>query len=188
MATRYASLSRCSELSERAVIAALISSEECASLLAHIAAMPSPRAASRALIGLVARLATPACTWLEGELVVELFEEEGGTKVRVMSDFGAGFRERVLPTALLAQPLAEVIDAVSRYGERAGMLRMERVSARCVLLLATGTTETSGDESPPASARFDISETSLALASGPAATPEDVDAGWDSVFGQSQSA
>jgi len=26
------------------------------------------------------------------------------------------------------------------------------------------------------------------LASGPAATPEDVDAGWDSVFGQSQSA
>jgi hypothetical protein len=171
MATRYASPARCSELPERDLIAALISRDECALLLARIAAMPSPRATARALFGLLARLATPACTWLEGELAVELFEEEGGTKVRVLSESG-GFRERVLPIAILAQPLAELTASIANRGELAGLLRIEHVSARCVLLLAS-------EENAPQSADFDISETSLAWATGPASTPEDVDAGWD---------
>lgn len=172
MATRYASLARCSDLPERDVIAALLSRDECAALLGGIAGIPSARSASRALLALLGRLATPACTWLEGDLAVELFEEEGGTKVRVMSEIGAGLRERVVPVVTLAQPLADLVGAFEKRRDLKMVLRLERVSSRCALLLA------SDEESAPMSTEFDISETSLAWPSSGRAT-EDVDSGWD---------
>ena len=172
MATRYASLARSSDLPERDVIAALISRDECAALLARIAANPSARSASRALLDLIGRLGTPACTWLEGALAVELFEEETGTKVRVMSDIGAGLRERVVPVVVLAQPLADLVVAFERRTELTTFLRLERVSSRCALILA------SEEESAPVSTEFDISETSLAFGAQ-AKAPEEVDSGWD---------
>ena len=181
MATRYASLftgARCSGLPERDVIGALISREECAALLARIAAMPSAKLASRALLGLIGRLATPACVWLEGELAVELFEEDGATKVRVMSEIGAGLRERVLPVVIMAQPLDALLVGFERRRELVTFLRLERVSSRCAMLLAY---DASDEEGVPASAQFDISETSLAWASSrdAGAAPEEVDSGWD---------
>ena len=172
MATRYASLARCPDVPERDVIAALISREECAALLTRIADMPSAKTAARALLALIGRLATPACAWLEGDLAVELFEEEGATKVRIMSEIGAGLRERVLPVATIAQPVAELVVAFERRRELLTFLRLERVSVRCALLLA------SDEETSPASTEFDISETSLAWPSTGAA-PEEVDSGWD---------
>jgi len=172
MATRYASLARCSDLPERDVIAALLSRDECAALLGGIAGIPSARSASRALLALLGRLATPACTWLGGDLAVELFEEEGGTKVRVMSEIGAGLRERVVPVVTLAQPLADLVGAFEKRRDLKMVLRLERVSSRCALLLA------SDEESAPMSTEFDISETSLAWPSAGRAG-EDVDSGWD---------
>jgi len=180
MATRYAFLARSvrvSELSERDVLAALLSRGECASLLERIAGRPSDRSATRALLVLLGRLATPACTWLEGELAVELFEDDG-TKVCVMSEIGAGLRERVLPAMTLATPLADVVAMFEKRRELTAVLRLERVSARCVLLLASAGEE----ESAPMSMEFDISETSLswpmALANA-GANLEEVDSGWD---------
>ena len=143
MGTRYAftaRFARVSDLSERDALAALLSRDECAALLARIAAIPSERSATRALLALLGRLATPACTWLEGELAVELFDDDAGTKVRVMSEIGAGLRERVLPAITLAMPLAEVVAAFEKRRELSlpwPVLRLERVSLRCVLLLAS---------------------------------------------------
>jgi hypothetical protein len=172
MPTRYASLSRCSELPERDVIAALIAREEAAAILSRIAEMPPSARMSKAFLGLVGRLATPACAWLEGDLAVELFDEEGGTKVRVMSEIGAGLRERVLPIVVLAMPLADLVAAFEKRADLATFLRLERVSSRCVFILA------SEQESVPMSTEFDISETSLAFREAPKA-PEEVDSGWD---------
>jgi hypothetical protein len=172
MATRYASLaptSRCSDLPERDVIAALLSRDECALLLARIALIPSARSASRALVALLGRLATPGCTWLEGELAIELFEHDAHeTRVRVMSEVG-GLRERVVPTLVLAQPLEELVATFEKRRDAMTLLRIERVSSRCVLVLAS-------EES--ALSHFDISETSLTRLVASAAQ-EDVDAGWD---------
>jgi hypothetical protein len=174
MPTRYASLSsgaRCSDLSERDLIAALISRDECGALLKRIGELPSARSTSRALLALLGRLATPACTWLEGALAVELFEEDGGTKIRVMSEIGAGLRERVVPVVTVAQPLAELVGAFEKRRDLMMVLRLERISSRCAMLCSS----TTDDDSAPMSTEFDISETSLAWAPS-----EDVDSGWDS--------
>ena len=174
MAKRYASLARCSDLTERDLVAALISRDECAALLERIAKMPAERASTRAFLGLLARLATPACTWLEGELAVELFDDEGGTKVRVMSEIGAGYRERVLPVVVLAQSNEDIVALVERGQQLGELFRIERVSSRCVLLLASDAADEVG------ATEFDISETSLGWAAGAGATNvEDVDSGWD---------
>jgi len=172
MPTRYASLSSGArgDLSERDLIAALISRDECGAVLARIAANPSARSGSRALLALLGRLATPACTWLEGALAVELFEEDGGTKVRVMSEIGAGLRERVVPVVTVARPLAELVGAFEKRRELTAVLRLERISSRCAMLLAAD------EQLAPMSTQFDISETSLAW---PSTAREDVDAGWD---------
>ncbi len=159
------------------MIAALLSRDECAALLARIAApsaRSSARSSARALLAVFGRLATPACTWLEGELAVELFEEERGTKVRVMSEIGAGLRERVVPVIMLAQPLDALLAAFDKRRDLAAVLRLERVSSRCALLLAGADAD---DDSAPMSTEFDISESSLM---GPrAGRAEDVDSGWD---------
>lgn len=176
-----ARFARASDLSERDALAALLSRDECAALLARIAGLPSDRSATRTLLALVGRLATPACTWLEGDLAVELFDDEAGTKVRIMSEIGAGLRERVLPAIALALPLAEVVAAFEKRRELTAVLRLERVSVRCVLLLASAEQE----ESAPMSTEFDISETSLTWPSAHAGANlarvnlEDVDSGWD---------
>lgn len=173
MGTRYASLGRCVDVPEREVIAALVSRDDCAALLARIASTPPPRSAIRALATVLARLATPACAWLEGELAVELFEEDDGTKVRVMSEIGAGLRERVLPAVTLAASVDEILAEIGKRHDVTSWLRVERVSARCALLLAY-----EEEEGAPTSTDFDISETSLAWAT-PGGSPDDVDSGWD---------
>lgn len=177
MATRYASLSRSSRSSdfpphipERDVIAALLSRDECAALLSRIGTIPSARSANRALLALVGRLATPACTWLEGEVAVELFDDEEGTKIRVMSEIGGGLRERVLPAVTLPLSFTDLVTSFEKSRELTSVLRLERVSTRCALLLS------SDEESGRASAEFAISETSLAIRMN---GEHDVDSGWD---------
>jgi hypothetical protein len=172
MATRYAPLARCSEIPEKDVIAALVSRGECAALLQRIAADPSARSAARALLELVGRLATPACAWLEGELAVELFEENEGMKVRVMSELGAGLRERVLPAITIGLALDDLLVIFEKRRYLTALLRVERVSSRCALLLASPL------EAAPMSTDFDISETSLSFG-GAGYAADDVDAGWD---------
>lgn len=155
------------------MIAALISRDECAGLLKRIGEAPSARSASRALLALVGRLATPACTWLEGELAVELFETDAGLEVRVMSELGAGLRERVLPIVVLGLPLDELLVIFEKRRYLTALLRLERVSSRCALLLASPL------EAAPMSTDFDISETSLSFGGGAGYAADDVDAGWD---------
>jgi hypothetical protein len=175
MATRYAFLARSArvaEVSDRDVLAALMSRDACAALLARIAASAAARRRARALVALLSQVATPACTWREGDLAVELFEEEGATNVRVMSEIGAGLREQILPVVTIGQPLDQLVTAFESVHETGTVLRLERVSSRCALLLA------SDEECAPRSTGFEISETSLAWSFGSAGA-EDVDAGWD---------
>lgn len=151
------------------MIAALVSRDECASLLARIATMYAAAGAGRAVLALLRRLATPACSWFEGDLVVELFEEERGTSVRVLSDH-VGMRERVLPAVVLRASLDDVMQVFAEREELATVFRVERVSTRLLLLLSWD------EEEGALSTDFDISETSLAWSP---ISSEDVDSGWD---------
>jgi hypothetical protein len=124
------------------------------------------------LLALFAQLGSPACLWLEGDLAVELFEDDDGLRVRVLEEAGAGLRERVLPTITLRLPLSEVLSEIYETPELLGDLRIERVSSRCAMLLI------GGEEEVPSSV-FEISETCLSVPPPPVTSPDDLDRGWD---------
>lgn len=124
------------------------------------------------ILALFAQLGSPACLWLEGDLAVELFEEDSGVRVRVLEEAGAGLRERILPTVTLRMPLGDVLTEIYETPELLGDLRIERVSSRCAMLVL------GGDEAIPSSV-FEISETCLSVPPPAVASIEDVDRGWD---------
>lgn len=128
------------------------------------------------LLALFAQIASPACLWLEGDLAVELFEEDDGLRIRVLEEVGAGLRERVLPTITMSVPLSEVLSEIYETPELLGDLRIERVSSRCAMLLL------GSEEEVPASV-FEISATCLSVPPPPppvASIDElDLDRGWD---------
>jgi len=141
----------------------------CAEMLEQLAA----RGDVTTLLALFAQLGSPRCLWLEGDLAVELFEEDDGVRVRVLEEVGQGLRERVLPTITLKLTLATVLSEIYETPELLGELRIERVSARCALLLLA-----SEEEAVPSST-FEISETCLSVPPPPVVMTEDVDRGWD---------
>lgn len=160
----FGHLQRLSDVSRVDVLTAVQSQAECAALLDRLAALSASDGAdgSAVLVALFDQLAIAGGSgWLEGDLAVELFEEDDGTRVRVMSELGAGLREQVLPTVCLRARLADLTS-----GPEPVALALEIVSSRCAMLLSA--------EPVPTSTEFEISQTCLAI--GP---HEDVDAGWD---------
>ena len=125
------------------------------------------------LLALFSQLGSPSCLWLEGDLAVELFEEDDGVRVRVLEEVGGGLRERVLPTITLRMPLSAVLAEVYETPELLGDLRVEPVSSRCAMLLLR-----SEDDEMPSSV-FEISQTCLSIPPPPPASSELVDSGWD---------
>jgi hypothetical protein len=150
-------------LKERDVLAAMTSRRACASLVARLAA----RTEQGSLLAFLGRLATEPVAWLDGDLAVELFEEEQATKLRVLAELGGGQREGVLPPVVVNAPIDELATLAERAAEVLGPLRMERVSSRSLMFV------TSADEiAMPA---FDLSETCLSNR----LDAVEVDEGWD---------
>jgi hypothetical protein len=156
-------------LKARDLEAASRSQDQCAALLKRLSRAPSP-GLSPSLLTIFARLASPACRWLEGDVAIELFAEEDATRVRVLAELGAGQRERVLPAVTVPSILEDLTDIAERSPGLLGSLRLERVSSRCVLLVA------SSDEEAPMSCEFPISESCLVEAIS--SDPIEVDERW----------
>jgi len=150
-------------LKERDVLAAMTSRRACASLVARLAA----RTEQASLLAFLGRLATEPVDWLDGDLAVELFQEEEATKLRVLAELGGGQREGVLPPVVVNAPIDEVATLAERAADVLGPLRMERVSPRCMMFV------TSEEEMPVPS--FDLSETCLTNRFDAA----EVDEGWN---------
>jgi hypothetical protein len=156
----------------RAVIELAVRSQGyCAEMLERLAAEGD----ITTLLALFAQIGSPSCLWLEGDLAVELFEEDvRSVRVRVLEEVGGGMRERVLPAITLQVPLSEVLAEVYETPELLGDLRIERVSSRCAMLVLGAE-----DEAVPSSV-FEISETCLSVPPPPpVASVEDLDRGWD---------
>ncbi len=150
-------------LKERDVHAAMTSRRACASLVARLAA----RAEQGTLLAFLGRLATAPVDWLDGDLAVELFEEEQATKLRVLAELGGGQREGVLPPVVVNAPLEDVVTLAEKAADVLGPLRMERVSPRCTLFVTS--------EAEAALPEFDLSETCLSNR----LDAVEVDEGWD---------
>jgi hypothetical protein len=184
----FGHLERCGDLAEEDIVRASSSRAECSSLLARMAEVSAPATGAAASLSVFAVLASSACDWLDGDLVVELYEEEDVTVARVMTELGDGMRERVFPPVKFKAPLAEWSAAIDRNPDIVGGLTVQKVSWRRMHLRAAEVVRRS--TLPP---RIQISDASIWIADAraaaaalkPARSPtepppksDDIDRGW----------
>jgi len=103
--TDFATLGSCTELTPEHAKLAASSSVGIRNLLNRVAAIAQPGEGCPKVLMALARLVGQE--WLDGELRVELSGDDTSTTMIVMSDFGAGIRERLLPTIRFAVPIDE---------------------------------------------------------------------------------
>src|SRR5688572_25709807 len=126
----FGHLERCGDLSEADIVRAASSRAECGALLARMAEISAPATGAAASLSVFAVLASTACDWLDGDLVVELYEEQEATIARVMTELGDGMRERVFQPLKFNAPLAEWNAAIERNPDIVGSLSVQKVSWR----------------------------------------------------------
>jgi hypothetical protein len=194
MTGELARIVRCLDLQERDIVSAVVSRERTKALLAHLAAVSAPDTGVAKVLLVLARLATTACDWIDGDLFLELVAAGGATRVEVVTELGGGLRERVLPSLVFQAPLGEFARAVARVSHMIAPLRVRASSEQRILLGASEVARRTSLPPPP----IEISADSLFLyppleslptesAAGTASDrprpitedTSDVDAGWD---------
>jgi hypothetical protein len=141
-------LTRCLDLSEADMDAALASSTETRALLKHLVGIARPNDGAPKILLLFARMATGNCDWLDGGLRVEISGDDGASAIDVMTELGAGMRERLLPTFNVKVPVSEFARALDRFPHMVNPLAVQ-VDGPTRLVLTTLA------EAPPGSVRGD---------------------------------
>lgn len=100
------------DLTDAQIKAAIGSSEEFEIFLKFLAGLAEPEKGAPKILRAIARMASSDCSWLDGELRVEIDGNEQSTTIAVLSELGGGFREAVFPRLKLAVPLDEFTRAV----------------------------------------------------------------------------
>ena len=125
---------RCIDLSKAEIVRAAESSDECGALLAHIAAIAKPHDGAPLVLLLFARLATVACDWLDGDLVIEMEAVPPiTTRITLATELGEEMREKVFPSFDLSVPLDEFTRAVRRIPQMVEPLLVEITPDRLIL-------------------------------------------------------
>jgi hypothetical protein len=130
-------LARCLDLAEGHLAAAIASREGTRALLARLAEISAPDTGVAKVLLLMARMSTTACTWIEGDLRVELVATGEATVLDTTTDIGGGLLERVLPRATLRAPLAEFARAIDRVPRMIAPLTVVGKSAGRIVLTAS---------------------------------------------------
>jgi hypothetical protein len=167
LATMFAHLATCSDLSTRDLEDATASHEACAALIKRFADVSAPGTGAAAILAIFAHVGSDACAWREGDISVEMLGAGDLTRVKVMLDAG-GLRERLLPTVVLDAPIEELVSAIEKFPAIVADLPVT-IDARCIYLGSV--------EPMPSSVPFEISERSI---SGiPPAPRDELDGAWD---------
>ncbi len=133
----FSHLLRCADLAGPDLELAAGAREECSALLTRMSEIAVPSTGAAAVLSVFAALASTACGWLDGDLVIELVEEDDITTVRLMTDLGGGLREKVFHPFKLRVPLAEMTSAVERTPAILGSLNLQKISWKRISLLAS---------------------------------------------------
>jgi len=182
----FSHIARCLDLQEKHIVEAIVSGDSTRALLAHLASVSAPETGCAKVLLLFARMATTACTWLDGDLVIELVARDDATVAEAAIDLGGGLRERAVPTLILRAPLTEFARAIHRAPHMIAPLSIRAKSPQRIVLTATAVVRRTSI--PPAP--FEISSDSLFVRVPTAALPQeeapaqsppssDVDEGWD---------
>lgn len=154
----FVHLEICADLSAADLEKALGSRDLCAALLRRMSTISAPNTGVPAVVSVFAALASMACDWIDGDLAIELEERDDRTNVMVMTELGAGMRERLFQPFVLAAPLAEIATAIEQSPALVGCLVVRRVSWKRLHLVAAA--EVRKSTMPP---RIGISDASMWL-------------------------
>src|SRR5215831_11780369 len=152
-----AHIKRCLDITDKDIATAVETREGCKLLLDHIAEIAAPGQGAPKLLILLARMATTACDWIDGELRIEMVGDGDVTVVETMSELGGGMRERVLAPFSMAVPLAEFVRAVERVPHMIAPLQARTISQRRVIFSASEDVRKNTTPPPP----VEIGEASL---------------------------
>jgi hypothetical protein len=187
MSGPFAHITRCLDLQERDLTEAVGSRDATKALLAHLAAISAPNTGAAKVLIVLARMATTACSWIDGDLFIELLANEDTTVIQVATELGGGLRERLLSPISFRVPMAEFARAIERVPHVIAPLAIRAKSPRRVSLSATEVQRRTTAPPPP----IEISSDSLFVrASPPVSTesnetpspslpPDDIDSGWE---------
>jgi hypothetical protein len=155
--TSLAHIKRCLDITDRDIAHAVETREACKALLDQIAKVAAPNQGAPKLLILLARMATNACDWIDGDLRIEMVGDGDVTVVETMSELGGGMKERILPPFSMNVPMTEFVRAVERVPHMIAPLITKTVSPRRVVFSASE--EVRQTTVPPP--RVEIGEASL---------------------------
>ncbi len=164
---RFAHITRCLDLQERDLTSALETRDTTQELLAHLAAVSSPNTGSAKVLIVLAHMATTACSWIDGDLSIDLVADGDVTIFEVATDLGGGMRERLLAPFSFRAPIAEFARAIERVPHVIAPLGVRTKSPRRVSLSATESLRRTTAPPPP----IEISSSSLFAFPPPAGLP-----------------
>ncbi|MGD0677681.1 MAG: hypothetical protein ABSC94_19870 [Polyangiaceae bacterium] len=130
-------LARCIELQEAQIAGAVAIRADVRALLERMAAISAPDTGAAKVMLIYARLATTACDWMDGDLIIDLVDEGRITVVESYTELGGGLRERLFPPLSFDAPLAEFVRAAARVPHMIAPLVMRSMGERRVRLSAS---------------------------------------------------
>lgn len=153
----FSHVQRCHQLTDGDLSVAMQSRDTCRALLEHLAAISKPNDGGAKLLILFARLATSECSWIDGDMRIEMVGDGEVSVVEIMTELGGGMRERLFPPFVMNVPLAEFSRAVERVPHMTDPLAIHSKTEHRVVF--TVDAEARRSTSPPPSVR--IAEDSL---------------------------
>jgi hypothetical protein len=188
MSGKFEHIARCMDLQEHDLIEAIDARGKTKALLAHLAAVSSPDTGAAKVLLVLSRMATTACSWIDGDLCVDLLADADTTVIEVATELGGGLRERLLSPMSFRAPIAEFVRAIDRVPHLVAPLSIRAKSPRRVSLTATEALRRTTLPPPP----IEIASDSLFepapppeapqetnAVTSPSLSPADIDAGWD---------
>jgi hypothetical protein len=180
----FAQIARPLDLGEADIKAAMASRDDARALLEHLAACAAPNTGGAKVLLVLARMATTACDWLDGDLAIDLRADGDVTRLDVATELGGGLRERVFPALVIGAPLAEFARAIERVPHMVAPLAIGGRSASRITLGATAAVRRTSIPPPPIEIAPDslfvgLPAPGLPKEAGADAPPKDVDTGWD---------
>jgi len=168
MTGELAHIARCMDLNEADIVRAIASREPTKALLARLAARSAPNTGAAKALLVLARMATTACDWIDGDLIIELVEVDGATRIDVATDLGGGLRERVFQPLVFEAPLEEFTRAIERVARMVAPLRLGAKTPQRITLVASATVRRTSLPPPP----IEIAPESLFVHPGSPAVPD----------------
>jgi len=128
----FAAVESCIELTSEHAEEAACSAESLRTFLARMEEIARPDEGCPKILMVIARLAGQ--DWVDGQLRAELSGDESATSLTLLSELGAGMRERLLPAVTFKDvPLDEFSRALALAPALAHPLRVRETGAKIVL-------------------------------------------------------